>query len=248
MTLGDIAKKARSYTNTDINSYPDANLLIDINIWYQKLVTMIFESQDDTDFDDARRTDYPVQTQAMIANQRDYQMQVSEAVLKIKRVDLTYDGSHWYRAEPFDTGSFRFGIGYDAATSTDVVFDQHFIQQNPRYDVAYGSVWIMPMPLAADVTNGGTIRVEWERNVIPFVVGDYTSVLTDSTVVPGFDAPFHPMLALGAGFEYAFTRQLPQLVQIQQQLTDWETRLRQAYGRKELDTRLNLAPSYQSFS
>lgn len=247
MTLGDVATKARAITNTDTSSYTDALLLIDINIWYQKIVSMIFESQDDTDFDDARRTDYPIQTTPMVANQRDYQMAVSEAVLKIKRVDMTYDGSHWYRAQAMDSGQYGFGVGFDQATSTDTVFDQHFIQQAPVFDVSYNSIFIAPMPLAADVANGGTIRVEWERNVIPFTTSDYTSVLTDSTVVPGFDAPFQPMLAAGAAFEYATTRQLPQLTQLQQQLQDWEVRLRQAYSRKDLDTRLQFKPSYQSY-
>lgn len=248
MTLGDIATTARFYTNTDTSSYTDAQLLININIWYQKIVSIIFESQDDTDFDDARRTDYPIQTTPMVANQRDYAMAVTEAVLKIKRVDMTYDGSHWYRGTAKDSSEYGFGIGFDQASSTDTVFDQHFIQQAPVYDVSYNSIFIAPMPTATDVANGGTIRVEWERNVIPFTTADYTSVLTDSTVVPGFDAPFHPMLAAGAAFEYASARQLPQFAQLQQELQDWEVRVRQAYGRKELDTRLQFRPSYQNYS
>jgi hypothetical protein len=59
MTLGQIATKARLLTNTDTSQYTDANLLVDINLWLQKLVaTMIYESQDESDFDDARRTTY----------------------------------------------------------------------------------------------------------------------------------------------------------------------------------------------
>lgn len=240
MTLGDIATKARSLTNTDTSNYTDADLLIDINIWYQKAVSMIFESQDDSDFDDARSTDYPVQTTPMIAGQRDYTMPVSEKVLKIKRVDMTYDGTHWYRARPFDTGTLDTGIGFDQASSTDTNFDGNFIKEAPVYDTSYGSLWIAPMPLTADVSAGGLIRVEWERNVTAFTSADYTSVLTDSTVIPGFDAPFHPILAYGAAWERAISRQLPQLQQIQAQLQDWEVRLRTAYGRKDLDMRLNL--------
>lgn len=244
MTLGDVATKARSLTNSDITSYTDANLLIDINIWYQKVVDMIFASQDDSDFDDARNTNYPVQTTPMIANQRDYTMPVSEKVLKIKRVDITYDGVHWYRANPMDTGSFPYGIGFTQASSTDSIFDSNFIRENPTYDISYGALWIAPMPIASDVTNGGKIRVEWERNVNVFTSADYTSVLTDSTVVPGFDAPFHPILAYGAAFDFATSRQLPQLAQITTGLQDWEARLRAAYGRKDLDMRLNLQPFY----
>lgn len=239
MTLGDIATKARSLTNTDTTSYTDANLLIDINIWYQKVVSMILESQDESDFDDARRTNYPIQTTPMVANQRDYTMPVSEKVLKIKRVDIAYNGTDFNRALPIDDGVPLFDMGANATTT-----DQNFIRQAPRYDVKYNALFIYPMPLQADVDNGGLIRVEWERQIQPFTTADYTSVLTDSTVVPGYDDPFHPMLAWGAGWEYATARQLPQLEQIQATLADFEVRLRQHYGRKELDRTLSFGSAY----
>jgi hypothetical protein len=238
MTLGDIATKARFLTNTDTNSYPDANLLIDINLWYQKVVSMILESVDESDFDDARRTNYPIQTTPMIAGQRDYTMPVSEKVLKIKRLDVTYDGTNWFRATPFDDGENIWGMGNDTLT------DQHFIQGAPRYDVKYNSFWLYPMPSANDVAAGGSIRVEWSRQIQPFTSSDYTSVLTDSTDVPGYDDPFHPMLAEGAALEYSRARQLPQMQELTQSLADWETRLRQAYGRKDLDRMFRLGPAH----
>lgn len=206
---------------------------------------MILESQDETDFDDARATNYPVQTTPMVANQRDYPMPVGERMLKVKRVDLSWNGgTNWFRAAPFDSGVFPFGIGFDSASPVDAEFDQNFIQAAPRYDISYNSIWVMPMPLAADVTNGGLIRIEWERNVIPFVTADYTSVLTDSTVIPGFDAPFHPILAYGAAYEYAMSRQLPQMLELQPQLADWENRIRIAYSRKDIDRTLQFQPLY----
>lgn len=237
MTLGDIAIKVRTLTNTDIVSYTDALLLIDINIWYQKVVTMILESMDDTDFDDARATNYPIQTTPLIAGQRDYTMPVSERVLKIKRADISYDGINFYRAEPLDNGQILQGLG------NDTILDQNFIREAPRYDIKYNSLWLYPMPLAGDAVSG-VLRLEWDRNVLPFVTSDYTSVLTDSTVIPGFDAPFHPMIAEGAALEYSRSRQLPQLEQLTQSLADWEIRLRQAYGKKDLDRRLVLQDAY----
>lgn len=240
MTLGDIAKKARALTKTDSVSYPDANLLIDINIWYQKVVSMIFESQDSTDFDDARATNYPIVSTPMIANQRDYPIPVSERMLKIKRVDMAYNGVDWYRANPMDSGAYPAGIGFTQGEPVDAQLDQNFLRINPFYDVAYSSIWLFPMPTAQDVANGGIIRVEWQRNVIPFTTADYTSVLTDSTVAPGFDAPFHPILAWGAAFEYATAAMLPQTPLLTQQVGEWEQRIRVAYGRKNLDERLML--------
>ena len=247
MTLGDIAVKARALVNADLASYPDANLLIDINVWYQKVASIIFESQDNSDFDDQRATTYPIQTTPMIAGRRDYTISVTENLLKLKRVDISYDGTNFYRAEPFDTGSFNGGIGFRNSSATDANFDQNFIKTSPRYDFSYNSIWIAPMPVDADVAAGGIIRTEWERNVTPFTTSDYSTVITDSTVKPGFDAPFHPILAYGAAFEFASSKQLPQLAEIQPQLGDWEQRIRTAYGRKDLDMRLNLQAAHINY-
>lgn len=244
MTLGEVATLARFLTGTDTTAYTDAQLLIAINVWYQKVADMIFASQDNSDFDDQRATNYPVQTTPMVANQRDYTISVSERMLKLKRVDISYDGTNFYRAEPLDTGTLEEGIRFNNSSSIDTKLDSNFNRANPRYDYSYNSIWVFPMPVAADVSAGGLIRVEWERGVLPFTTSDYTSVLTDSTVVPGFDAPFHPILAYGSAWEYAVARQLPQLEQIQAQLADWEMRIRQAYGRKDLDMRMTMQPGY----
>lgn len=241
MTLGEIATKARFLTTTDTTSWGDSQMLIDINIWYQKVVSMILESQDESDFDDARRTNYPIQTTPLVAAQRDYTIPVSEKVLKIKRVDIAYNGTDFNRAMPIDDGVPLFDMGANATTT-----DQNFIRQAPRYDVKYNSIFIYPAPNAADVAASGVIRVGWERQIQPFVTGDYTTVLTDSTVVPGYDDPFHPMLAWGAAWEYATARQLPSVTQIQATLADFEVRLRQHYGRKQLDRNLALSGAYDN--
>lgn len=238
MTLGDIATTARFKTNTDTTSYTDAQLLININVWYQKAVSMILESMDESDFDDARRTNYPIQTTPLIASQRDYTLPVSEKVLKIKRVDITYNGTDYYKAEPIDTGEQDYGLGNDTNT------DRNFIHELPRYDIRYNSIFIYPLPTQTDVDAGGKIRVEWERQIQEFTSSDYTSVLTDSTVVPGFDDPFHGILSTGAAYEYAVAKQLPQLAQLAPELADWEQRIKTHYGRKELDRRLTLQPYY----
>lgn len=218
-------------------------MLIDINIWYQKIVDMIFESQDDTDFDDQRNTNYPIVTTAMVAGQRDYSMPVSEQVLKIKRVDIAYDGVHYFRATPFDDGVPEWGMG----NPTDE--DLNMIQQAPRYDIKYNSLFVYPLATAANVTAGATIRVEWERALTPFSqTADYNgSTMSTSTSIPGIDLPWHPMLAYGAAYEYANANNLPQLANIKQDLADWEGRVRAAYGRKDLDTQLALRPAFDSY-
>lgn len=234
MTLGDIAIYARNLVDADSVSWTDANLLIGLNVAYQKVVSMILESADESDFDDARKTDYPIKTTPLAANQRDYSIPVSEKVTKIKRVDITYDGTNWYKSEPIDDGAVNYDMG-----ANQTITDQNFIQSAPRHDVKYNSIWIYPAPTSSI----GSIRIEWERQVTEFTGAE----LTAGTVVPGFDDPFHPMICYIAAYDFAMYRQLPQLQQLQTSMVDWEARLRQHYGRKELDRRLSLSPYYGSY-
>lgn len=241
MTLGDINTKVLSLTHADTSSYPDATMLIDINLWYQKVVSMIFESQDDTNFDDNRNTNYPIVTTPLVAGQRDYAIPVSEQVLKIKRVDISYDGVNYFRARPFDDGVPEWGFG------NTTFEDSNFIQQAPSYGVKYNSIFIYPM--LATTTSNATLRIEWERAMIPFSQSaDYTgSTMSTSTSIPGIDLPWHPILAYGAAYEFANANNLPQLQNIKQDLADWEARLRTAYGRKDLDTLLYMRPAYNAY-
>jgi hypothetical protein len=171
----------------------------------------------------------------MVAGQRDYTMPVSEKVLKIKRVDITYDGTNWYRASLFDDGVFPYGMGNDTSVDTN------FIKQAPQYDVKYNSLFIYPLAAASDVAAGAAIRIEWDRQIQVFTSSDYTTDPNDSTVVLGFDDPFHPIVAWGAAFEKATADQLPNLGTIQTGLQDWEQRLRVAYGNKVRDASLTVA-------
>lgn len=260
MTLGDINSKVLSLTHSDSTVYTDATMLIDINMWYQKIVSMILESQDDTNFDDNRITNYPVATRLLVAGQRDYAFSTASWTLqgkeggsnltsqtllplKIKRLDVTYDGSNYYRATPFDDGVPDWGFGN--ITNEDA----NMIKASPRYGVKYNSVYVFPVAAASDVSAGALMRLELERAVIPFSQSaDYNgAAMSTSTSVPGIDLPWHPMLAYGAAYEFANANNLPQLQNIKQDLADWESRVRTAYGRKDLDTMLSLRPAYDSY-
>ncbi len=195
-----------------------------INSWYHKVVTMVLASQDEWDFDDINHTDFAVLTTPLVADQRDYTIPASEKILKIKRVDICYDGTTntCFKAEPFDINEMGLGNGND----TEV--DARFPETEPKYDMKANSMWIYPRADASNVTNNGIIRVEWTREVDEFVD-------TDTTQEPGLDEPFHRMLSVGASLDWAKAKSLKVKNDLQAEMNDYELRLKEYYGSKQTD-------------
>lgn len=159
----------------------------DINETIHELISTVLNTQDDFDWDDPNRTDYPVATTPLVANQRDYQFD-NISFLRINRVDVSYDGVNYYRATPFDSDSYLDGMG------NDTTVDGMFSKTDPKYDPKAVGFWLYPRASATDVTNGGTVRIEYSRSFDEFTVSDTTKE------VP-LDRPFHELVAVGAAMK-----------------------------------------------
>lgn len=209
-----------------------------LNNAYQKIVTAIFESQDDWDWDDIGTTDgttssqttYPVVTAPLVANQRDYPFPLSMKTMKIRRVDISYDGTNFYRAQPWDPQMTNQGIGND----TDV--DNRFVESAPRYDLRANSIWIYPRA----ITGTGTLRIDFLREPIEF-----SSNNTANT--PGIDTAFQPMLALDASIDYCMTNNPSIMQSLMVRYADMEQRLRSYYSRKDEDRAYQLQGQYTNY-
>lgn len=157
---------------------------VDINETIYQITNEIILADDGFEFDDQTKTDYPVATTPLIAGRRDYQFD-SISFLKLKRLDVSWDGAKYYRARSFDSGSYADGLGND-----DTV-DANFNRTEPRYDLKSVNLWLYPRATATDVSNGGKIRLEYTRAYTEF---EYT----DLTKEPPIDRPFHDLIAIGA--------------------------------------------------
>lgn len=249
MTLSEINSKITQLTGADTTAsgYATANRLIDINLWQHKVLTMILNSQDESDFDDQRNSTYPYKYLSLIANQRDYSIPVSEKVVAIKRVDISYDGVNWYKAEPIDSGEILAGVPLSTATTAESTLDSMFEKSAPRYDSKYNSLFIYPRATQADVDAGAQMKVEWVREITEFTSGEFTT----GTAVPGFDSAYHPILAYGPAFEYCNSSNVPSTAAkakgLWGVLQDYESRLRRTYGEKQKDRTYQLTAEYQSY-
>ena len=250
-TLADINTKISNLISGDTNQFPNSDRLIDLNYWYNKVVGMILESQDEVDFDDARYTDYPSVTVPLTTN-RDYsfgQTQTNTAgltynILKIKDASVSYDGTNWYKAYPMDVNEYNLPTApTNTASTQNTTIDGYFSRVAPRYDVKNNSIFLYPMASQADVTAGGKMMVEWYRSPVQFTSAE----LTAGTVSPGIDPEFHMMLAYGVAYEFCEAKGLPQADRLRQELADMEQRLRRQYSTKQLDRKYTLVSDYLNY-
>lgn len=223
---------AENYTGLGIGAISGSTSLLKqftrhINNAYQKLVTSIFESQDDWEWDDTGTTDgssptqstYPIATTPLVANQRDYTFPLSLAMLKVTRVDISYDGTNFYRALPLDSNEISQGLG------NDTTVDNYYSQNAPRYDLRANSFWIYPR----NTTSTGTLRIEYLREPVEF-----SSSNTANT--PGIDTAFQPMIPLDASITWSLINNPGIVPSLQGMYADMEGRLRRYYSRKDEDT------------
>lgn len=255
MTLSDIQNHITFLTGADTNAYTNANRVISLNKYFNKIVyTMIFAAQDEWDWDDSSITaTYPVAKRNLVASQRDYKFTTaasswtligvegsaaasSAAItpLKIKRLDVTYDGTTWYKAEPFDINEMGYGDG------NDTTVDARFSKSEPKYDTRDNAVWLYPTASTADVTAGAKMKIQFVRQFTEYTSSD----LTTGTATPPIDRAFHTMLALGPAYDFAVAKNLASKNDLAGQLGEYEARLKQYYGDKQEDRNTILSSAF----
>ena len=167
--------KARYFTRTSAVNYSDADLISNINTYLHYFVNEIIESMDGWEFQGE------MATADLTANQQEYIFPAG--MLKIKRVEVSYDGVSWHEAVPFDINMRR------GANDTTTI-SQDFSVQNPFYDAYDSSLFLYPIPTSLSVSG---IKIWYESEATELVL---------STDEPTFAKAYHKVLAYGAAKDY----------------------------------------------
>ena len=242
MTLSEINTKVTALTGASTVQYPTAQRVIDYNIWHKNIVGMILDSQDETDYDDPNWGDFPRKVTPLTVN-RDYGINATERMLKIKDMTIFYDGVTGYRATPLEYSATEYPDAPASATTQNTSIDNQYSRTSPRYDVKFNSVFIYPRATAQDVSNGGYIFMEWFRQPKEITSSDWTT----GTKEPGFDDNFHIMVVFGMASEYLVGKDMKRYKNVVDKLNEYETRLRRQYSSKQLDRKASLSGDYQSY-
>lgn len=204
---------------TDSTSYPLAQKLRNINLHYYDVVTDILASQSNWEWDDTNNTDFPIGTTTLVAGQRDYSLPTD--FLKLLRVEVKDANGDYQKVEQFDESQIH-GIGL--AT---------FMENNGMpiyYREVANSIELYPAPAAANVTLTAGLKIYYQRNQTEFTT-------SDAAVSPGFAAPFHRILSIGAAYDYASIKGLARAGALKSRLEELRLTLKEYYASRNRENR-----------
>jgi len=216
---------ARFLTNTNTATYSDADLNASINMYQALFCNEILESMDGWDFQGE------IATADMVNGQQEYTF--PNDILKIKRIELSYDGTNWYRAEQFDVNQRM-----EATDSASI--KRNFDQSKPYVDFMDNSLMLYPIP-QADSTGG--IKIWYEKEL---------DNLVSDTDEPKFCKAYHKGLAYGAAKDY-FEKYMEvgtnatKVAQMSANTQDYIARMKAYYRMKTPDFQYNMTPMYTNY-
>lgn len=213
---------------TDSNSYPLADKLRNINMHYYDVVALILESQSNWEWDDTNRTDFPIGTTNLVANQQDYDLSgLTGGLLKIVRIEAADSSGTFSKLQQIDESQIPMALSEFEKTAG-----------TPKYYREIGSsIELYPKP-SYNGTSG--LKVYYQR-----AMSEFTNASASS--VPGFAAPFHRILALGAAYDYALANNKPNANQLVQRMELQKVGLRDSYANRNREVKPIIRPRVSNY-
>ena len=235
MTIADIDAEVTFNTNADTTVFTAADRLIKYNKYGRQIHNWILSSMDEVDYDDKNNTsDFPILTTDLEANQQDYSL--PDGTTKIKRIEVTYDGTNWVKANPIDIDEIT-----DPTDTSSIAND--FSTDAPFYDINSNSVFMYPIPSTQVI---GGIKIWIDRKANPFTSADVST----GTKEPGFDEDFHSLIPTLVTWDWEFykLKDYAAADRTLQIASIGESKLKKHYSSKQKDRRYAMGASDVDYS
>lgn len=219
-TSNGIANFARFLTNTNTTTFSAADLYASVNTYYHFFVNEILEAMDGWDFKGE------IATANLVSAHQEYVFPTD--ILKIKRVEITYDGTNWYNASPFD-----INMRSTATDTTSVASD--FEKSSPYFDAYDNSMFLYPIP-DANVTNG--LKIWYEKEA---------TELSSATDEPVIAEAYHKGLSYGAAKDYFQKYGKTEANVMEAELQKYISRMKVFYNRKTQDDIYKVETSFVDY-
>lgn len=204
-----------------------------INEHYRKVWQWIFEAYGGWRWDDTNQTDLPQATDSLVSGTATYAL--PSAALSIYAVETKNSSS----------GDFQKLIPYSAEEinrrqSIDEFFESNGVPQ--YYRLVGDTIELFPAPNYAST---GGLKVYFDRDISTFAS-------TDTTKTPGFAAPFHRVLSIGAAMDFAVANGLnDKAANLASLYNDYEKRIKEFYSQRWRDrqpAKIKVVDAYREFA
>jgi hypothetical protein len=203
-------------------TYPDVDLVRNINIAYHNTARLIWESADGWQYDDSNASDLPIAKTSLVDNQEDYTLPV--AAQRLHRVQVKDSSGNWSLLKQKDI--------HDFMTATE---KEHGGAGMPRwYDMIGRSIILYPTPSSGYVTLSAGLEVFFDRDVTELPA-------TATTTEPGFATPFHRILSTAAAIDFSQDEQQRKF--LLEQKARLENGLVRFYGKRNPDYKTAIKPA-----
>lgn len=213
MTLSQIQSKIYFLTKTNSTSFTNATMLVLLNNAYERVASLIMQTDSRWQWDDNNNTNFPIATTNLVSDQQDYELATTH--LKIHRVECAVDSSasNWNVLDIFDYQNENESLTY-LSTQSGIPY---------RYDQIGASIFLYPKP-NFNCTNG--LKVYFQRGPLLWTSSD----LTTGTILPGFNSLYHDLIALWVAYEYALANGLKNINAIFAEIDRKEKSLKDDYN------------------
>lgn len=226
MTFTEILAEARRLVKADSTSYSTSDITDSVNRAYDRVVSLIREAEGRWQWDDDNNTDIAIATTPLVADQQDYELDVTH--LEIDRFEVKDEDSTWYKLAPIDQADV-----YDA-TVTSLLSTAGVPMY---YDKIGNMVFLYPKP---SYSQAASLKIWYKRGPSYFAT-------SDTTKVPGFASIYHRILPLYAAYDYAFINQLTVKDDLGSSISLMEEDIQAHYARRDRDDKLRLVPRTHSY-
>lgn len=219
-----------SNSGTAPDDYSTTDQARNINEYYRRAVDIILQHNNLWEFSDTTAT------ADLTASTNSYQLSAGAGLnisdlIQIKRVEISYDGTNYYRATPININNIeqaQLDSNFESSAGLNVTTD-------PKYVLREDYIDIYPTP-TANVTNG--IKLYYTQNI--------TDLSADGDV-PLIPKLYHKYLALGGAYDYAVSRGLANVSVIKNELLEMEKQLADFMGIRNEDEPMVLTTTKRNY-
>lgn len=222
MTTSEIKADINFLCGSTSATYPDADKMRNVNVAYNHVARLIWDSADGWNYQDSNTAGLPVAFTTMTHDTQDYTLPTTAQ--RIHRVEVKQNNGTWLKLAPIDIHDM-------------LVAAPEFQGNNPGlplyYDLQGRSVSLYPSPASGSVTLTSGLAFYVDRDVTEIAT-------TATTTTPGFAKPFHRILSLAAAIDFTQDDRQRQLFVTQK--LDLERGLVRFYSKRNVERPTTISP------